>query len=90
MLLRCLGDCSSKLGSVLREDQTVPSWSAFNASVGDIPQRSTIGYLPVIPASPTELAAVHEAMLKSCAIAKYLNEEHVIITLDRLSTARPN
>ena len=56
---------------------------AFNASVTDVPQRSTIGYLPVIPSSPTELATVHEAMTRSCAIAKALNQEHVIITLDQ-------
>ena len=59
MLLRCPGDCSSKLGRVLGEAQTAPSWSAFNASVGDIPQRSMIGYLPVIPASPAEPATGH-------------------------------
>ena len=59
ILLQCPGDCSSKLGRVLGEAQTAPSWSAFNASVGDIPQCSTIGYLPVIPASPAEPATGH-------------------------------
>ena len=42
-------------------EQTTPGWSAFNASVAqsDVIQPSRISYLPVIPASPTELSTVH-------------------------------
>ena len=55
----------------------------YNASVTDVPQRSTPGNLPVIPSSLTKLATVHEAMTWSCAIATALNQEHVIITVDQ-------
>ena len=83
MLLRCPRDCSLRLGRSEGTPQAVSPWSAFNASVTDVPQRSTVGYLPVIPSSPTELATVHEAMTRSCAIATALNQEHVIITVDQ-------
>ena len=62
----------------------------YNASVTDVPQRSTIDNLRVIPSSLINLAAVHKAMTWSCAVATALNQEHVIITVDqaRQSTAK--
>ena len=61
----------------------------YNASVTDVPQRSTIGNLPVIPFSD-ELGHCARAMTWSCAAATALNLEHVIITVDqtRQSTAK--
>ena len=83
MLLRCPSEFSVRLGHMPDAPQTVSPWSAFNAAVGKASPRSTVGYLPIIPASPTELSTVYEAMLRSCAIAKALHQEHVIITLDQ-------
>ena len=84
LLLRCLRDCSLKLGRAAEgTPQAVSPWSTFNGSVTDVPQRSTIGYLPVIPSSTTELATLHETMTRSCTMATALNQEHVIIMVDQ-------
>ena len=37
----------------------------------------------MIPASPTDLATVHDLLERSCAIAKKLQQQHCIITLDQ-------
>ena len=83
VLLRCPDGISSRLGRMPGDAQIIPAWSAFNAAVSQPPPCSTLGYLPVIPSSPTELATVHEAMERSCALAKALRQEHVIITMDQ-------
>lgn len=45
---------------------TIPSWTGFNTLlVTKIPQKSTIGYLPVIDASPTEMETVKTILTRS-------------------------
>ena len=84
LLLRFSVEDSTRLGRPHEEPQAVQPWSAFNAAVcTTVPQPSIIGYLPVIPNSPTELATVYELMKRSCMTSKQLNQPHTIITLDQ-------
>ena len=70
--------------------QTVPGWSGFNAiaTSEDVPQHSTVGYLPVIPASPTELSTVYVRLRKSISVADTLQQEDVGVTLDQAIYAK--
>ena len=70
--------------------QTVPGWSGFNAiaTSEDVPQHSTVGYLPVIPASPTELSTVYVMLRKSISVADTLQQEDVVVTLDQAIYAK--
>ena len=47
------------------------------------PDTSTVGYLPIIPVSPTKLATVYELLVRSCNIASCFGQKHAIITLDQ-------
>ncbi|XP_071817001.1 uncharacterized protein [Apostichopus japonicus] len=63
--------------------QTVPGWSAFNSmQTEDVPKISRIGYLPVIPASPTEMSTVYSLLVKSLEICSKLDQEEVVVVLD--------
>ena len=79
-----LGETSSKLYGH-KGTQKVPAWSGFNASIESLslPQRSIVGDLPVIAASPTELSTVHTVLKRSIAVANELNQDNVLITLDQ-------
>ena len=82
LILRMCKTDSAKLGRC-EELQTVLPWSGFNAAIGSVPRQSEIGYLPVIPQSPTEFATVYELLKRSCATSKQLNQPHTIITVDQ-------
>ena len=62
---------------------TIPAWSGFNAmtSVKNIPV-ATIRYLPFIHASPTDLSTIYTTLLKLVAVAKNLEQDHILITAD--------
>ena len=48
----------------------LPSWTGFNQLLTtDVPPRATIGYLPVVDASPTELNTVNTILHRSVEIA---------------------
>ena len=52
------------------------------------PPTSTVGYLEVIPSSPTELSTVCELLQTSSMIAQQLQQDHCIITLDQAVYAK--
>ena len=66
-------------------EQATPGWSAFNGLLArhDITRPSVIGYLPVIPASPTEKATVFTLLKCSLSIADHLKQHDVVIVLDQ-------
>ena len=84
LLLR-MSQKHSELGRPEGSPQCVPAWTAFNAEVRakTQPMCSTVGYLPIIPDSPTKLATIHELLVRSCEIAARLDQQPVIITLDQ-------
>ena len=85
VLLRLDSKHSVLLGRSEEDQQAVPGWSGFNAVVTSavLPVKSTVGYLPIIPESPTSLAAVYELLVRSCSLASRVGQDHVIITVDQ-------
>lgn len=85
LLLRISQQHSKLFGRSQAEKQEVPAWSGFNSLLAaeSCPSRSTIGYLPVIPESPTEMVTVNELLRRSCLIAARLGQSHAIITVDQ-------
>ena len=69
----------------LDEEQKTPGWSAFNGLIArdDVIRPSTIGYLPVIPASPTELSTVYTLLKRSVGIAEEVKQQDIVIVLDQ-------
>ena len=63
--------------------QSVADWPGFcNVAQSDqILRPSKIGYLPVIPSSPTQLPTVYILMVRSLATADKLNQHDVVIHL---------
>ena len=51
-------------------------------------RQSSIGYLPVIPASPTESSTVLEILQHDTAIADKLDQEDITIVCDQASYAK--
>ena len=77
---------SSNFGQPEDGPQLVPAWTAFSAEARRSnmqPNTTTVGYLPIIPESPTKLATVYELLVRSCDIASRFGQEHAIITLDQ-------
>lgn len=84
LLSRLLGSDSTSLGQPDNIQKT-PGWSAFNALVQrdcEI-RRSTVGYLPVIPTSPTQLSTVYVLLQRSIEVADQLDQNSVVIVLDQ-------
>jgi hypothetical protein len=65
------------------EEQTMPSWSAFNSVITDetVPQK-IIGFLPVIPHPVTEYATVYTALKNFQSILGQLKQSHIAVTGD--------
>lgn len=93
------GDFAWLLSRVLSSDsptfgqtgtQIVPGWSAFNAALAkdEVVRPSVVGYLPVIPSSPTELSTVYMMLKRSLAVADELQQDDVIIVLDQAIYAK--
>ena len=76
-------ECKSLSNRKDSDLQLVASWSDFNSSVTFSSPESVIGYLPVIPSSPTEAATVYELLNRSCALSAKLGQSYTIITLDQ-------
>ena len=68
--------------------QSVPAWPGFcNVAQSDqVIWPSNIGYLPVIPSSPTQLCTVYTFLVRSLATADKLNQRDVVIHLNNLFT----
>lgn len=78
-LLRSRNDTEDRANT----QQLVPGWSGFNAVIStDIPSLSTVGYCPVIEASPTELSTVYTLLKRSVEMGQQLGQEEVIIVMD--------
>lgn len=75
---------TSELLSVSDEDLgELPGLSAFCAKLSVHHDASKIGYLSLIPASPTDPAVLREEMLRIAKISKVLGDKHTIITGDQ-------
>ena len=65
------------------EDQTMPSWSAFNSLVTDesVAQK-IIGFLPVLPYPVTEYATVYTSLKNFQDILSQLQQSHLPVACD--------
>ena len=72
------------LSCELNEDQqTTPSWSAFNAMISTLCMPCTnIGYCPMIAGSPTEYSTVYTILKTVQAMTKSLDQRHSVVTFD--------
>ena len=61
----------------------LPGFSSFCASLHPQRQASTIGYLPLIPASPNNPAVVKEEMMRLVKTSEALGDKNTIITADQ-------
>ncbi|XP_065182225.1 uncharacterized protein LOC135812936 [Sycon ciliatum] len=90
-LLRADQTVSPKFGRPDDESQLVPAWSGFNAELNQSTAPgtpTTVGYLPIIPASPTAMSTVYELVVRSLRTSKKLNQPHCIITADQAVYAK--
>ena len=68
--------------SLQKDDkQTIPGWHAFNAIVSSpyMPDITTVGYCPLIPASPTEYSTVYTVVKTVQNLMKALNQAGPIV-----------
>ena len=83
-----------KIGRVLATSQVIsipddarleelPGFSAFCASLSTHHEASKIGYLSLIPASPTDPAVMKEEMARITKISKALGDKYTVITGDQ-------
>ena len=70
------------LGRPSGTSQTLPGWSEFCSMLQSAQESlpSNVGYLPVIPASPTELSTILE---RKRAIARTLEQDDIIAVFDQ-------
>ena len=70
--------------------QTVPGWTGFNAMLhsDDAPVYSSVGYCPVIEASPTELDTVYTLLKRSVTMGQKLGQHGIIIVMDQAIYAK--
>ena len=67
----------------------MPSWTGFNQLLTTkIPPRATIGYLPVVDASPTELNTVNTILHRSVEIANQLELPSIAVVVDQAIYAK--
>ncbi|KAJ8021222.1 hypothetical protein HOLleu_38358 [Holothuria leucospilota] len=68
------------------ETPVPPGWTGFNTKLqkaSAVPEKSNIGYLPVIDASPTNLSTVNTILQRSLAIADQLGLETIVVVMDQ-------
>ena len=84
ILSRLLETDSLKLGQVGNEQQ-ISGWAGFNTLLrrDDEILPSVVGYLPIIPTSPTQLSTVYLLLQRSIAVADRLQQTSVVIVLDQ-------
>ncbi|KAK1904701.1 Beta-glucanase [Dissostichus eleginoides] len=72
-----------KVSRIMKEEQRIPGWSAFNAylSTSDIPL-TTVQYMPFIRASPSDLSTIYTALLQLTQLAQELGQRHILVTAD--------
>lgn len=86
---------NSDLGYVLSKihasemEKSLPSWTGFNTQLAaDVPNMSTIGYLPVIDAPVTDLATVNAILRHSVSICQRLQLPEIVIVFDEAIYAK--
>ena len=86
-LARLMTGDSPTLG---QQTQQTPGWAGFNAllQVNAVIRPSVVGYLPVIPASPTEMSTVYHLLQRSLAIADSLGQHSIPVVLDQAIFAK--
>lgn len=67
----------------LELDDSLPGFSAFCAQVNKAHQANEIGYLPLIPSSPTDPGVVKTSMTNLAKMAETIGMTHTIITCDQ-------
>ena len=86
LLIWRLGRCvvtSQLLHVPYEDDVTLPGFSAFCARQLEHKQACKIGYLPLIPASPTDPAVLKEEMARLVKISHALGDTWTVITGDQ-------
>ena len=69
---------------VCATDETpLPGWTGFNTMLHEeIPDVQSVGYLPVINASPTEYSTIKEILQRSKSIAEKLKLKYAVLVFD--------
>ena len=68
----------------VQEGKAVSSWTGFNTTLIDnVSLKSTVGYLPVIELSPTQMDTVHAILNCSKIYASHLNEAAIAVVFDQ-------
>ncbi|KAI8487179.1 hypothetical protein Bbelb_349770 [Branchiostoma belcheri] len=82
ILMRMGRTLAGREGELL-EDQTIPSWSAFNMIMSNEPPPQTkVGYCPLIDASSAEYSTVYTVMKQTKTMMAALGQENSVITMD--------
>ena len=65
------------------EEQTMPSWSAFNSLITDEHvTKKNIGFLPVLPYPVTEYSVVYTSLKNFQDVLSQLDQSHLPVTCD--------
>ena len=70
------------------QHQVIPSWTAFNMMLQEPHRECSVGYCPVIEASPTELPTVFNILKKSTQMADQLGQKDVSVVFDQAIYAK--
>ena len=87
-LLRLIHSVSAAYGQC--GQQVVPGWSGFMSIMNkDVKvQESAVGYMPVIPSSPTQLGTVYLLLRRSMDLANQLGQPEIVVVLDQAIYAK--
>ena len=70
-------------------DNVFPGWTGCNILLhNEVPMISTVGYLPIIDASPTEYDTVYTILDRSLQIADTLKQEEIVAVFDQAIYAK--
>lgn len=72
------------------DNQELPGWTGFNSTLeqGNVLPLSTIRYLPVLEANPTEFSTINNILLKSLEIADKMNIKEIVLVFDEAIYAK--
>ncbi|XP_041359488.1 uncharacterized protein LOC121375875 [Gigantopelta aegis] len=71
------------------EGCTIPGWRGFNMNCkSSVPAKSSIYYMPVIEASPTEMSTVNKILQKSLEVADNMELNNVVLVFDQAIYAK--
>ena len=80
-----LADRAYIVSKMSQLETPLPGWTGFHTLLhsSKIPPLSTIAYLPVIDASPTEMSTVYTILMKSTKIADQLELKTIVLVFDQ-------